>query len=920
MRNPLRWALAAALAVALSGAFAVAAPPALARDGEAPSLAIGQLQPGNVFTRPQPVEFTAATAGSPPPDTVSWRILDLAGTRVASGSRAVTGASTAIRPAVRGNGYFRLELSAQRAGTVVARAQTSFAVLDAFRVPQDSPFGFSTHFGQSWSPALMPLLAKAGASTLRDEMYWNVVEPAPGAYQIPAGYDAYLAAARSSRINPLIVLSYTNPHYDNDATPYTDAGRTGFANYGAAILDRYPDQIRSVEVYNEFNAGFGDRGDGPADSKPEYYLPLLKAAYERVKAGHPETTVAGPAISFVDPGWLETLFQLGGLKYLDAVSVHYPGNPPERIAESLAGLRELIRRYNNGQDKPIWVTEDGWSTTQAGDDERSQAANVVRAQVVALSQGVERFYWYDFMNDGVDPACHECNFGLVRNDSDPLGRWTPKPSYASYATMTRTLAGARFEGAEPPGPGIQSFRFRSGDRTTRVLWSTTGAQQVTVRTPVPVTVTDLMGNSETYGPDHGQITLSLSDDPIYLGGPAPTVLEAGGRYTLRAPPAVVAGEPIPLTLDVDNTRPPRAPIHARLRVGDATVAVDVAPGRRATIPIAVPDRGATGRRDLLGRLTVDGRSVARLTTRTDVLANPFTVTATHVRRGDADALSVDVTNLVQSAQQAGSLAWQIGTVSGSTEITAPVPGGATHTVDIPTTGLAVPGRYPYQLRLAAPGRPELTYAGTLSLVGSDTIRPVPRRSIAVDGVLDDLSDLDGVDLATDGVVKMNDYGGPTDLGGQAWLTWDEDNLYLSAAVTDNAHAQPGTNEGIWVGDSIQFGVAVGTPGESARYYEYGIALTGAGPQAYRWSSIGPPVGPVTDVTLRVTRDESSGKTVYELALPWTDLSPFESADRLMSFSMLVNDNDGATRKGWIEWGSGIGSGKDPSLFKPVQLM
>jgi len=39
----------------------------------------------------------------------------------------------------------------------------------------------------------------------------------------------------------------------------------------------------------------------------------------------------------------------------------------------------------------------------------------------------------------------------------------------------------------------------------------------------------------------------------------------------------------------------------------------------------------------------------------------------------------------------------------------------------------------------------------------------------------------------------------------------------------------------------------------------------------------------------------------------------------MSVSMLVNDNDGAVRKGWIEWGSGIGTGKDPALFRPVRL-
>ena len=35
-----------------------------------------------------------------------------------------------------------------------------------------------------------------------------------------------------------------------------------------------------------------------------------------------------------------------------------------------------------------------------------------------------------------------------------------------------------------------------------------------------------------------------------------------------------------------------------------------------------------------------------------------------------------------------------------------------------------------------------------------------------------------------------------------------------------------------------------------------------------------------------------------------------------SCSVLVNDNDGAQRKGWIEWGGGIGEEKARSKFRP----
>ncbi|WP_257791997.1 hypothetical protein [Paenibacillus lutimineralis] len=40
----------------------------------------------------------------------------------------------------------------------------------------------------------------------------------------------------------------------------------------------------------------------------------------------------------------------------------------------------------------------------------------------------------------------------------------------------------------------------------------------------------------------------------------------------------------------------------------------------------------------------------------------------------------------------------------------------------------------------------------------------------------------------------------------------------------------------------------------------------------------------------------------------------------MSFSLLVNENEGQGRRGWIEWAGGIGAEKRPSLFRPMQWM
>jgi PGF-CTERM protein len=40
----------------------------------------------------------------------------------------------------------------------------------------------------------------------------------------------------------------------------------------------------------------------------------------------------------------------------------------------------------------------------------------------------------------------------------------------------------------------------------------------------------------------------------------------------------------------------------------------------------------------------------------------------------------------------------------------------------------------------------------------------------------------------------------------------------------------------------------------------------------------------------------------------------------ISLSVLVNDNDGGERLGWIEWGEGIGMGKDPSKYQAMTFV
>lgn len=885
-----------------------------------PNLMIRQTQLGNVFIQGELPTFELITSG----DALNWTVQDVWGNSIAQGKEAAAEGVAQLTVPINTNGYYSLQVSAEREGHLFATQETSFAVLAPFEAGQmtDSPFGVATHFGQSWNPELIPLIAKMGASHIRDELYWNAVEHTKGQYDFPPAYDHYMQVLEQSGIKPFIIFSYINPNYDNGSTPYTDEGREGFANYGNALLQRYGHQMEWVEVYNEFNIGFGDHGDGPADSRPDYYYELLKATYEKVKAQNPDVTVVGPTTAGVPLDWMEELFKLGGLQYMDAVSIHpyrYPATP-EGLVNDLIRVQDLIKRYNDGQPKPIWITEMGWPTQldHRGVDEKTQASYLVRSHVLALSQGVEKFQWYDFMNDGTDPLYNEHNFGIIRNPADQQGKNVPKPAYVAYAAMTRALTGAQFKQQEQVGDAIHSYVFEKDRTDVRAIWSASGTKQITVKSAKPVVVTDLVGNAKTYSPDRANlIALTITDTPIYVQGNLIDVQE-GSKYSLVSGDAFVNGD-ISLTLNVDNTAPPRAPIDAELEIGGMSFPISAGPGEQVEIPIVIPGQGAGGSKQWIGDIVVGGHPVGRLVTSVEV-KQPLTLGAKHVWKDGQDSLQIRIGNRSSAEQSVQTLTWSIGGLSGTETLQQPISGHSEVVLELPLHEFA-PGTYPIALTLyAADGEP-IQHSGKLVMVEEGSYTPLAKKAIAVDGVLDDLSAIQDIDWGSEGRVQMADYNGPEDLSGTAWWTWDDDHLYLSAKVHDDVFSQTSIGDQIWNGDSIQFAVSAGTPGESGEWYEYGIALTPEGPQVYRWmTAAGKAPGPVAGANLKVTRDETSKDTIYELALPWDELAPIVPSDGILSISFLVNDNDGQGRKGWIEWGSGIGFEKSSALFKPARLM
>ncbi|MGW1045793.1 sugar-binding protein [Streptomyces sp. NPDC002547] len=904
--SPLRTArFAAATCAALAAAVASAVVPAGAAEGATKAeaaLTLKQTAMGNIFAPSVPRTIVVDTTDA----SVRWTLTDVDGVTVQSGQATPSnGAATITIPSTVPRGWYSLTAT----GSSGVKASTTLATVTT--PPSTGRFGVGTHYAFGRDTAAQALILPSGAVTVRDEASWSKAETTKGVLDWTYAH-TYLDPLFAKGIKPLLIADYGNSFYDGGVGPTTDAGRAAFANYAAGMAREFGSKIAGIEVWNEWDVGTGNN----TTKDPDNYVALLKAASTAIKAANPSVPVLGPAVGNLSTSWLETTFQKGALSYVDAVIAH-PYNWPasaDGLGPQITALKSLVRTYNGGADKPVWITELGWptGTNVRAVSEIDQARNTAKAAAIAMYQGVAKYYLYDFVDDGDDPANPEHNFGLVHSGASALGAYTPKPAFTAWATATRQLAGATPSTPVTGPSGVTDLRFRDADGVPfQAVWAN---QTTTLSFPGAtgnVIVSDMNGAERVVSPVGGNVIVQAGASPIWIRGYLGTPTQTAD--TLAVDPTVT-GETASAHWTVENPDKSKAR-EFLLTVGDVSAAVRVPAGERREVPLTLPAQGTPG--DVVYRASVmmDGQAFVRLSA-TGEVRDPITFEGVHSAADNGgQSLRLSVDNAASTAAEIQSVTWKIGDATGSGLEGASVAAKATAVLSAPLP--AVTADTAWSATATMSGGATYQASGTLHPLDGAAITAAPHLSVDVDGTVDAaVKAQPGIDLdaapftpATSGTAR------PSGFGGKAWYTSDATNLYVTAVVSDPVHYQGSSGGGIWQGDSLQFTVARGGPGEQTSWNEIGAARTSSGPELYRWlDAVDAARTTVEGAEVAIVRDEDADTTTYEIAVPWASLGGPQAADGLFSSSLVVNDSDGAARIGWIAWGGGIADSKDSAEF------
>ena len=317
-------------------------------------------------------------------------------------------------------------------------------------------------------------------------------------------------------------------------------------DYVRAMVRHYKDRIRYWEIWNE---------PRQCGISPEHYFRLCKEAYPLIKEEDPQAfVVGGGGLYYNAQPYVEKLFSLGALDYMDAYSFHgyfMEAGDPWKFGD---GLRELMK--TNGKVVPLWDTEWGKQCNtfrristyggqhRGGDPTYSYRTAVnmaVRHELSERALGVEASFW--FLLDKYSP---------IRNNSGTLMTLfeydnSPRATVPALINIWDLVGEADLVETLSPSEIVRVHTFTHPEGALFAV-DTRLPEELAAQVVLPLDREgeriNVMGERTPVRPERGELTLAVSDEPLLVlfagAQPEEVARAAQAARFVGMPPARVA--------------------------------------------------------------------------------------------------------------------------------------------------------------------------------------------------------------------------------------------------------------------------------------------------------------------------------------------------------------------------------------------
>lgn len=743
----------------------------------------------------------------------------------------------------------------------------------------------------------------------------------------------------------IVILSGNSPRYGT----YSDmpVGKDQIEDWRAYVRETVKGCkgiFNTYEIWNEPNILSFNRNNVRGDG----YMEIFNAAYEEIKKIDPDAIVIGPCITgpHVEMGYsyyYETL-DAGLWKNADGISIHpYASYTIERTPEVVAGVKDFIDRFveKSGREPLIYLTELGYSRADKPIGRSARRLGIYNARSVLFYESRElanKLCFHQFEDGGVVLTDHEDMFGHVSCGQETKYNtyFVPNEAYAIITGLNYVMAETVPDGIldiEDEDIYISKYKSNKFDKNIISMYSLDEPKNVTLKLDVDsVSVYDEFGNeTKVYGQD-GLYSFLVGKAPMYIVGDfnETSVCDKSFVDFGTGMKSIAQNENFELSISVPDDK-----CDVELNVPESMEVIGITKNNDNRIDVLIKNSGKVGENSYIEAYIKKNEKVIALGKYETETIEPME-SSLDVEPLDSSDVSwwqgtLKLKNKSQFSTARGKVIFnEPESVSGMEFDIGVIPVGKTGEISFTLPQITKMGSQTYKYTIALDNGASFEYADKLNFA----VAKYAEKKPTIDGIIEpDEWPSDAAMYANEqGQTKKLDNWSKYDVSARTMVMWDEDNFYLASEVTDDVHCNIQPPSKNWNGDNIQFGVfygeaaylAIGQGGQS--FHEISASLNSQTSEISVWRYKSQdnvyPAGQVTEAECKITRNEETKKTTYEIRMPWSALlkpGNKPKAGEYLGFSYVINETDSGEREGWIEYAGGIAESKDTSLFTYMKL-